>query len=88
MTVFGFGVWGLSRDRCGVGSGKCDALLEWLLVPIGADWVPDVTCVSDVMSLFVVHRLTGCHVTKHHHPTYEPLLVGGDGGADDEEQGG
>ena len=25
----------------------------------------------------------GCHITQHHHPTCKPLLVGGDGGADD-----
>ena len=56
--VFRFGVQGPSGDQCGVGSRKCDALLEWLSVPIGADQVPDVTCVSDVVSLFVVCRLT------------------------------
>ena len=65
--VFRFGVRGPSGDRCGVGSGKCDVLLEWLSVPISADQVPDVTCVSDVMSLFVVCRLTVNKKSKTYH---------------------
>jgi hypothetical protein len=32
--------------------------------------------------LFLDHD--GCHVTQHHHPACERLLVGGNGGADDE----
>jgi hypothetical protein len=28
----------------------------------------------------------GCHITQYHHPAREPLLIGGDGGADDERQ--
>jgi len=24
-----------------------------------------------------------CHITQHHHLTCEPLLIGGNGGADD-----
>jgi len=31
------------------------------------------------------HRVaTGpwCHITQHHHPACEPLLIGGNGGAD------
>ena len=35
---------------------------------------------------FWMTTVPGCHVTQHHHPAHEPLLVGGDGGADDKRQ--
>jgi anti-sigma factor ChrR (cupin superfamily) len=44
--------------------------------------MPPLRASARRVALFLDHD--GCHVTQHHHPACERLLVGGNGGADDE----